>query len=153
MTQKDKTLTEKDIDWLKVQRALIEKRKHGDKEKAVVRTQYSRFRRKFLKTAEMLSAAANLLPERQKKQIITSETVKPLIEALLTYESEEKSKFVANERAFKIVWMLMEESQNKGRNLISRPYADAFMNFRQEASPILELMGSIRFLLRTKHVT
>jgi hypothetical protein len=151
--QNDKTLTKVDIDWLEVQRRLIAERKLGGKKKAVIRMQYWRFRKKFLKTVEMLSAAANLLPEKQKKHIITSETVKPLIEALLTYESEEKSKFVANERAFKIVWMFMEESQNKGRNLISRPYADAFMNFRQEASPVLELMGSIRFLLRAKHMT
>jgi hypothetical protein len=90
-------------------------------EKAKAGMFYARFRQRFLKTVEVLAETSKLLPEKEKKHVLTAETVKPLIEAFLTYEKDEKSKVVENERAFMIAYLLAMKGEG-GFDMLKTPY-------------------------------
>jgi hypothetical protein len=145
---KQKSLTNEDVEWLKKQKMLFDKRKLSKKEKDVRRTQYWRFRKKIIRTIEILSEASKLLPENQRSQTLTSENIQPLIKALLTYEPEEKSKVVKNKRVFEIIWMLKEESEHEGLNLIKQPFFNTLITMKPATSDVFQAMGYIRTLSR-----
>jgi hypothetical protein len=149
--EEQKPLTNNDIEWLEKERMLFEKRKIDEKKKAVKRVQYSRFRKKMLKTIEILTKASKLLPEKQRMQVLTVENLRPLFIALLTFEREEKEKekVVTNERVFEIVWMLKNTVERTGINLVGKPYS-SLVYFRPDRSRIFESMEYIRLLSRAQ---
>jgi hypothetical protein len=154
--KEQESLTNKDIEWLRKQKMLFDTRKLDRKEKAVRRTQYWRFRNKILRTIEILSEASKLLPENQKKQVLTSESIEPLIKALLTYEPEEKSKVVKNKRVFEIIWMLREEVESAGLNVIKKPFFDALVvtgPAGSHGSRLFEAIGYVRTFSRLEQAS
>ena len=101
------------------------------KERATAGMWYGRFRKRFLKTIETLAYAATLLPEKEKEKILTAETVKPLIQALLAFEpeknsdknSKKKPQIVKNKRAFRIAYNLAVRGEEEGFDMINDPYS------------------------------
>jgi predicted RND superfamily exporter protein len=106
-------LRTEDIEWVKQYEALHEKRMSNK-----VRTGYFRLKARIKETLELLTELAKELPEQQKEQVFTEESLKPLIEALLTAEPYKENNYVINPRVFRVAGMLMLTAKSKGFDLI-----------------------------------
>ena len=108
---------------------------------------YTRFRKRFLKTIEVLSYVSTLLPEKEKEHVLTPETVKPLVEAFLTCELEKESKFVTNERAFMIAYLLAMKGES-GFDMIRNPYDTLLFDqsCKKKAMLLVIQLSNMKFL-------
>lgn len=81
-----------------------------------LRAQLYRLREKIKNTIEALSFVARSLPEYQRRQVFTRETLKPLIESLFTFEGGQGDRYVTNTRVadiwFMILWVLNDKAED-----------------------------------------
>jgi len=106
---------------------------------AAIRGRLYRLREKIEETMKMLTELAKALPEQQKQQVFTSEKLSDFIDALLSYEADNRSKLVKNERAFKLACMLADKAK-KGADLIKSPYASMLIS---EEPPTYQLRAML----------
>jgi len=111
-------LQNEDVVWIKNQRMLHEKfprRNMSGQERA----RWFRIRKRLLETLETLTVAVEEMPEQQRNQVITSDSLRPFIDAILeSWEPEEKVSLVKNKRILKIHEMLIHKLSSIGTDFL-----------------------------------
>lgn len=113
--------------------------------KAAIRGRLYRLRNKIKKTLGFLTDLAKALPEPQKSQVFTADTLSPLVDALLSYEPDNKSKLVKNVRAFGLCSMFAKKAR-KGANMIKSPLSSTLISDRPGARDV-EAVLTISYLM------
>ena len=115
---------------------------------------YFGFRASEVPSPSLTYTYLTLLPEKEKARVLSVETVKPLIEALLTYEPDKNSKLVANERAFMIAYLLAMKGEN-GFDMIKSPYNTMLFDqpCRKRAMLLVMQLSEMKFLRSRKKNT
>ena len=111
-------LQKKDVQWIKNQRMLHEnfpRRNMSGRERA----RWFRIRKRLLETLETLTVAVRDMPEQQRSQVITADSLRPFIDAILeSWEPEEKEGLVKNKRILKIHEMLIHRLRSIGTDVL-----------------------------------
>jgi len=83
------------------------------------RARWFHVRKRLLETLETLTVAVKEMPEQQRNQVITSDSLRPFIDAILeSWEPEEKEGLVRNKRILKIHEMLIHKLSSIGTDFL-----------------------------------